>query len=160
MRHGKLVNLKFENLVQENEFVVFKYFGKGDKEMVTPLNERVLSHLGEYLEWCKGKGYSFSKSDFLLRPTKNPKDGILNKKLSSKSVDYMIKKYCKMIGVEGKITVHSARSTVIGSLLEKGIGIDKVADYFGHSDIGTTKAYNKRKTQIKDSLALIVDFFP
>jgi integrase/recombinase XerD len=158
MRHGELVNLKFENLVQENEFVVFKYFGKGDKEMVTPLNERVLSHLGEYLEWCKTKGYSFSKGDYLFRPTKNPKDGELNKRLSSKSVDYMIKKYTKMIGVQGKITVHSARSTVIGSLLEKGISIDRVAEFVGHSDLGTTKAYNKRKAQIGDSLAFEVDF--
>lgn len=158
MRHGELVNLKFENLVQENEFVVFKYFGKGDKEMVTPLNERVLSHLGEYLEWCKGKGYSFSKSDFLFRPTKNPRDGILNKRLSSKSADYIIKKYCRLIGINGKITVHSARSTVIGSLLEKGIGIDKVAQFVGHQDLGTTKAYNKRKTSIKDSPAFNLEY--
>lgn len=207
MRHGELVNLKFENLVQENEFVVFKYFGKGDKEMVTPLNERVLSHLGEYLEWCKQKSgsdasascsgtpdgaagasqfspswencgsgsgpesgtgsveekkrgtrYGFSKSDYLFRPTKNPKDGILNKRLSSKSVDYMMKKYCKKIGVEGKVTVHSARSTVIGNLLEKGISIDRVAEFVGHSDLGTTKAYNKRKISIKDSPAFDLEY--
>jgi site-specific recombinase XerD len=156
MRHGELVNLKFENLVQENEFVVFKYFGKGDKEMVTPLNERVLSHLGEYLEWCKAKGYSFSKSDFLFRPTKNPKDGELNKRLSSKAVGYMMRKYCKIIGVEGKVTVHSARSTVIGLLLSKGHSIDKVADYVGHQDISTTKAYNKRKSGLNESLAFAV----
>jgi integrase/recombinase XerD len=118
----------------------------------------VLSHLGEYLEWCKGRGYSFSKSDYLFRPTKNPKDGKLNKRLSSKAVGYMMRKYCSLIGVEGKVTVHSARSTVIGRLLEKGHSIDKVADYVGHSDLGTTKAYNKRKTQIKDSLAFDVDF--
>jgi site-specific recombinase XerD len=158
MRHGELVNLKFENLVQENEFVVFKYFGKGDKGMVTPLNERVLSHLGEYLEWCKGRGYSFSKSDYLFRPTKNPRDGELNKRLSSKSVGYMMRKYCKIIGVEGKVTVHSARSTVIGMLLDKGVGIEKVAEFVGHSDLGTTKAYNKRKTKIGDSPAFEIDF--
>jgi integrase/recombinase XerD len=158
MRHGELVNLKFENLVQENEFVVFKYFGKGDKEMVTPLNERVLSHLGEYLEWCKGRGYSFSKSDYLFRPTKNPKDGELNKKLSSKALGYMMRKYTDLIGVKGKITVHSARATVIGSLLEKGISIDRVAIFVGHNDMGTTKAYNKRKTGIKDSLAFDLDY--
>lgn len=34
----------------------------------------------------KGKGYSFSKSDYLFRPTKNPSGGGLNKKLSSKAV--------------------------------------------------------------------------
>lgn len=86
------------------------------------------------------------------------KDGELNKRLSSKAVDYMIKKYTDAIGVKGKITVHSARSTVIGRLLEKGYSIDKVAEYVGHSDLGTTKAYNKRKTQIKDSLAFDMDF--
>ena len=86
------------------------------------------------------------------------KDGELNKKLSNKSVDYMIKKYCRLIGVEGKITVHSARSTVIGSLLEKGVSIDKVAQFVGHSDLGTTKAYNKRKVSIKDSPAFNLEY--
>jgi site-specific recombinase XerD len=114
--------------------------------------------LGEYLECCKRKKYSLNKSDFIFRPTKNPRDGDLNKKLSSKSIDYMMKKYCKMIGVEGKITVHSARSTVIGSLLDREVGLEKVADFVGHLDIGTTKAYNKRKVKIGESPALVLDF--
>jgi len=94
----------------------------------------------------------------LFRPTKNPKDGELNKKLSSKAVDYMIKKYANAIGVKGKITVHSARSTVIGSLLEKGISIDKVASFVGHADLGTTKAYNKRKGALDKSLSFELDY--
>jgi len=93
----------------------------------------------------------------LFRPTKNPV-GDVNKKLSSKAVDYMIKKYCNAIGVKGKVTVHSARSTVIGSLLEKGVGLERVADFVGHRDIGTTKNYNKRKTAIKDSPVFNLDF--
>jgi len=91
-------------------------------------------------------------------PDKFVKDGELNKKLSSKAVDYMIKKYCRLIGVEGKITVHSARATVVGSLLEKGISIDKVASFVGHSDLGTTKAYNKRRTKIGESPAFDLDY--
>jgi site-specific recombinase XerD len=36
MRHGEMANLKFENLQYEGEFVVFNYFGKGDREMTPP----------------------------------------------------------------------------------------------------------------------------
>ena len=65
----------------------------------------------------------------------------------------MIKKYARLIGIKGNVTTHSARSTVIGMLLEKGHSIDRVADFVGHKDISTTKSYNKRKLSIHQSLS-------
>jgi site-specific recombinase XerD len=64
----------------------------------------------------------------------------------------MIKKYASQIGIKGNVTIHSARSTVIGMLLEKGHSIDRVADFVGHKDISTTRAYNKRKNKVHNSL--------
>ena len=61
--------------------------------------------------------------------------------------------YALLIGIKGNVTVHSARSTVIGMLLEKGHSIDRVADFVGHKDMATTKAYNKRKQKIHNSLS-------
>ncbi len=153
MRQSELANLKFKNLDYENEFLVLRYFAKGSKEMVTPLNQRAIDSIGTYLKWCTEFGYSMDQDDFIFRPTVNPKSGDLNKRLDGTSLNYIIKKYAKLIGIKGNVTVHSARSTVIGMLLEKGHSIDRVADFVGHKDIATTKAYNKRKQRIHNSLS-------
>ena len=153
MRQSELANLKFKNLDYENEFLVLRYFGKGSKEMVTPLNQKALDAIGPYLKWCQEKDYSMNPDDFIFRPTTNPQSGNLNKRLDGTSMNYMIKKYALLIGIKGNVTIHSARSTVIGMLLEKGHSIDRVADFVGHKDISTTKAYNKRKMKIHQSLS-------
>lgn len=153
MRQSELANLKFKNLDYENEFLVLRYFAKGSKEMVTPLNQRAIDTIGTYLKWCGEYGYSMEQDDYIFRPTINPKSATLNKRLDGTSLNYMIKKYAALIGIKGNVTVHSARSTVIGMLLEKGHSIDRVADFVGHKDMATTKAYNKRKQRIHNSLS-------
>jgi integrase/recombinase XerD len=153
MRQSELANLKFKNLDYENEYLILRYLAKGSKEMVTPLNQRAIDTIGTYLKWCSESGYSMDSNDYIFRPTINPKDGDLNKKLEGTSLNYMMKKYAALIGIKGNVTIHSARSTVIGMLLEKGHSIDRVADFVGHKDMGTTKAYNKRKQKVHNSLS-------
>lgn len=157
MRQSELANLKFKNLDYENEFLVLRYFGKGSKEMVTPLNQKAIDAIGSYLKWCQDEGHSMSMNDYIFRPTRNPTSGEINKRLDGTSMNYIIKKYASMIGIKGNVTIHSARSTVIGILLEKGHSIDRVADFVGHKDIATTKAYNKRKQKIHNSLSFELD---
>lgn len=153
MRQSELAGLKFKNLDYENEYLVLRYFAKGAKEMVTPLNQRAIDSIGTYLKWCNDVGYSMNQDDFIFRPTINQKFGNLNKRLDGTSLNYIIKKYASLIGIKGNVTIHSARSTVIGMLLEKGHSIDRVADFVGHKDMATTKAYNKRKQKIHNSLS-------
>ena len=68
----------------------------------------------------------------------------------SKSGSESVTVDCTVTGTE--------RVTVLGRLLEKGISIDKVASFVGHSDLGTTKAYNKRKSTLEKSLSFELDF--
>jgi integrase/recombinase XerD len=157
MRQSELANLKFKNIDYENEFLVLRYFAKGSKEMVTPLNQRAIDAIGTYLKWCESEEISMNLNDYIFRPTINPKTGNLNKRLDGTSLNYIIKKYAFLIGIKGNVSMHSARSTVIGMLLEKGHSIDRVADFVGHRDISTTKAYNKRKQKIHNSLSFEFD---
>ncbi|NCY26651.1 MAG: hypothetical protein EBX37_18020 [Alphaproteobacteria bacterium] len=150
MRHREVSHLKFKNLDEENGFTVIRYWAKGDKEMVTPLNPKAESALSDYLRWVESVGYSMLQDDYIFRSTKS----LLNRPLDPKSMNYIIKKYAKKIGVRGKISIHSARSTVIGMLLEKGHPLERVADFVGHRDISMTKAYNKRRLSIHQSLGL------
>ncbi len=150
MRHREVSHLQFKNLDEENGFTVIRYWAKGAKEMVTPLNPKAELALGEYLRWAEGEGYKMSPEDYIFRGTK----GQTTSPLDPKSLNYIIKKYAKKIGVKGNITIHSARSTVIGMLLDKGHALERVADFVGHRDISMTKAYNKRKQMIHQSLSL------
>lgn len=154
MRHREVSHLKFKCLDEENGFTVIRYKAKGAQEMVTPLNPKVVLALGEYLRWCEDLGLSMNPEDYIFRPTRNAHSGELNKPLDPKSLNYIIKRYAKKIGVTGQITIHSARSTVIGMLLDKGHALERVADFVGHKDISMTKAYNKRRLKIHQSLSL------
>ncbi|MFP5387589.1 MAG: tyrosine-type recombinase/integrase [Bacteriovoracia bacterium] len=150
MRHREVSHLQFKNLDEENGFTVVRYWAKGAKEMVTPLNPKAESALSDYLQWADSEGYSMNKEDYIFRGTKNN----VNRPLDPKSLNYIIKKYAKKIGIKGNITIHSARSTVIGMLLDKGHALERVADFVGHRDISMTKAYNKRRLKIHQSLSL------
>ncbi|MFP5387299.1 MAG: tyrosine-type recombinase/integrase [Bacteriovoracia bacterium] len=150
MRHREVSHLQFKNLDEENGFTVIRYWAKGAKEMVTPLNPKAEAALSDYLQWADSEGYSMTKDDYIFRGTKNN----VNRPLDPKSLNYIIKKYAKKTGIKGNITIHSARSTVIGMLLDKGHALERVADFVGHRDISMTKAYNKRRLKIHQSLSL------
>lgn len=150
MRHREVSHLQFKNLDEENGFTVVRYWAKGAREMVTPLNPKAETAISDYLQWAESEGYPMNPQDYIFRATKNN----VNRPLDPKSLNYIIKKYAKIIGVKGKITVHSARSTVIGMLLDKGHALERVADFVGHRDISMTKAYNKRRLKIHQSLSL------
>lgn len=154
MRHREVSHLKFKNLDEENGFTLIRYKAKGAQEMVTPLNPKALDALGDYLRWCEQENYTMGPGDYIFRPTRNAFGADCNKPLDPKSLNYIIKKYAKKIGVTGRITIHSARSTVIGMLLDKGHALERVADFVGHKDISMTKAYNKRRLKIHQSLSL------
>ncbi len=154
MRHREVTHLKFKNLDEVSGLTVLRYKAKGSKEMLNPLNPKAEEALSDYLNWCETQDYSMTLDDYIFRPTKNPVDANLNKPIDPKTLIYIFKKYAKKIGVKSNVTPHSARSTVIGMLLDKGHGLEKVADFVGHKDISMTKAYNKRKTQLHESLSL------
>lgn len=150
MRHREVSHLQFKNLDEENGLTVIRYQAKGAHGMVTPLNPKAEEALSDYLQWADGEGYPMGKDDYIFRSTKSVSTGPLD----PKSLNYIIKKYAKKIGVKGNITIHSARSTVIGMLLDKGHAIERVADFVGHKDMGMTRAYNKRRLRIHESLSL------
>ena len=158
MRLSELTGLKFSNLKYEQNLCFVEYTAKGGKVMRTPLSDSCLTDLEDYFDWCQEQGQSFTEGDYLFRPTRNPVSQTLNRSLDPKTVRYIFNKYASRVGITGRITPHSARSTVIGSLLDKGISIHRVAEFVGHRDLSTTEAYNKRKSFLKENLAFEIDF--
>ena len=97
-------------------------------------------------------GRSLEREDWLFQPSHNPTNpDQLNKPLNPKTINEIIDSYAKKIGLNFKVTPHSARATFIGELLEQGVDIYSVAREVNHSSVKTTQEYDKRKKKLSDS---------
>lgn len=164
IRKSELINLKFEDYGNQGIHKVIHIVAKGGKRLVKALHPTCVEVVDEYLSWMKASGRTVEEGDYLLQPTKNPVTGDrdlegLNKPLRPSSVDYIVKTWCKRAGIEERISPHSARASYIGSALEAGEDLWKVAQDVGHSSVRTTEIYNKRRQQLKDSPAYNLGYF-
>lgn len=64
-----------------------------------------------------------------------------NGRYSEQSIRQMLKKYCRMAGIERNIKPHMFRHSVATYLIEGGVDISCVQQILGHSSIKTTQIY-------------------
>jgi len=112
-----------------------------------------------YIRHMKKEGRPLEGKDPLFQPSHNHQTGVLKKAISRMTVLTLIKKYCLKAEVFDRVSPHSARATVISSLLEKGVDLYKVSLAVGHSDPSTTKKYDKRGKRIEDNVVLEIGYF-
>ncbi|MDC1175465.1 tyrosine-type recombinase/integrase [Bacteriovoracaceae bacterium] len=152
LRKSEILNLKLRHYREINDDKVIEYIGKGAKvgqKLIHPMCEEAIQ---EYLSWMKSQGREVGPEDWLFQPTRNPSDPKnLNKPLNPRTINEIIDKYAKKIGLNFKISPHSARATFIGELLDAGVDIYSVAREVNHSSVKTTQEYDKRRRRIKDS---------
>ena len=74
---------------------------------------------------------------------------IYKTRAGTKSIQDLVKKYCKVAGIQKKITPHKLRSTFGTNMYEKTRDIYMVADLLGHKDVKTT---TKHYTTVKEDL--------
>lgn len=159
MRKGELINQKFENYMEHQGLKIIQFVGKRGKVNRVPLHPAAIFHLEQYLGHMRKCGRELRKGDWLFQPAMNNHSSITNKKLQATSIDYIIKYHCKKIGITSRISPHSARATVIGSLLESGCDLYKVSQLVNHSNVKTTQGYDKRKKSLVDSPVFKLKYF-
>jgi site-specific recombinase XerD len=159
MRKGELINLKFENYMEHKGLKIIQFIGKRGKVNRIPLHPAAIFQLEHYISHMNNCGREIKNGDWLFQPMTNNHGSIKNKKLQGTSVDYIIKYHCKKIGVAANISPHSARATVIGSLLDSGCDLYKVSQLVNHSNVKTTQGYDKRKKNLVDSPVFKLKYF-
>ncbi len=160
LRKSELIHLKVEDYRDQDGFKVIQFMGKRGKVNRVPLHPTASYHLDRYILWMKGMNRLNTPDEWLFQPIRNnSRPGQLNKKLNPGSIDFIIKKYCRKIGVEAHITPHSARATVIGSLLEHGCDLYRVSQLVNHANVKTTQGYDKRGRKLSDSPVFNLKFF-
>ena len=92
----------------------------GDIKRVIPLSKDLRSYLTRYIDSLKYKeGALFISS--------------VNKRISTRGVQYMLKKY--------NVNPHKLRHTFCAELVQNGVDLSTVADLAGHADVNVTKRY-------------------
>ncbi len=131
MRLSELVGINLSDVKSDN---TLKLTGKGNKERIIYLNDACLSALEQYLK---------------VRPKNNLKDrnalfiSKFNKRISPKTVQYIVKKYLKHIELDNQgYSVHKLRHTAATLMYQHGdVDIRILKDILGHSNLGTTEIY-------------------
>lgn len=154
IRKSELIDVKRSDLQEVNGELTLSVMAKGGKKLIKFLLPECAEAINNYIHNMESKGRAIEPQDWLFQPSKNPKNSTnLERPLVPSSIDYIFTKYCKMAGINKRISPHSARATYIGSSLDGGADLLKVSKDVGHSSVKTTEHYNKRKNTLRDSPA-------
>lgn len=152
IRKIELINLKRKNFFVKDSHYLIEVRAKGGKQLVKVIHPRCAEAILSYIEFLEQDGQKVHPEDWIFRPSRNPLDPThIIKPLNPKSVDYIVKSWCKKAGIHHRISPHSARASYIGSALESGVDLYKISKDVGHASIKTTEEYNKRRQKLSES---------
>ena len=115
----------------------FTVRGKGDKYRVVFLSQTARDALHVYLK----KREDVDDALFIRIPLKNAFATTEKLRLTTRSIERIIKKYSTKAGIAKKVTPHSLRHQFATDLLRNGADIRSVQALLGHSHITTTQIY-------------------
>jgi integrase/recombinase XerD len=152
IRKAELINLKRKNFVIKDSHYTIEVRAKGGKQLTKVVHPQCAKVILEYMAYLESEGEKIHPEDWIFRPSKNPLDPAHTlKPLNPKSVDYIVKTWCKKAGINHRISPHSARASYIGSALDAGIDLFKISKDVGHASVKTTEEYNKRRQKLSES---------
>ncbi len=111
----------------------FSIRGKGDKVRVVFLSPTAKAAVAAYLKARKDMG------EALFVNTRS--DNSIPSRLTSRSVERIMKKYAMKAGIAKKMTPHILRHVFATDLLNNGADIRSVQQLLGHASINTTQIY-------------------
>lgn len=127
-----------------------RVIGKGNKERVNALHNRILEILDV---WLMERG--FEQGPLFQRARKGNR--LINEPISGQTIyDIIIRRY-KEAGLK-RLTPHDLRRTFATKLLENGEDVFLVQDLMGHASVETTKNYDRRAEQAKKKAARALPF--
>ncbi len=141
LRVSEVVALRVRDIDFERDMVCVRG-GKGGKDRVTLLPEKLLGNLRECVVGREGVAYLFESE----------RGG----KLHSRSAQKVFEAALWRAGIQKNATFHSLRHSFATHCLENGVDIRYIQSLLGHNNIRTTQRYtqvsNQRILQIKSPL--------
>ncbi len=138
MRVSEMSGLDINALDFETEMV--RITGKGNKERLAPVGTPAIEAIRKYLP----------QRQLLLRKRsdrgRSTDDRPLfvngrGSRLTTRSVERMVKLYAARVGIISRVTPHSLRHSYATHLLEMGADLRMVQELLGHASLSTTQKY-------------------
>ena len=135
LRVSELCSLSRYIDLQKDEFSIR---GKGDKIRVVFFSPEAKNAVKKYLN-ARG---DLDEALFINLSTVNKAENADNShRLTSRSIERIVKHYALDAGISKKVTPHIIRHSFATDLLQNGADIRSVQTMLGHADISTTQVY-------------------
>ena len=133
IRVSECVGINLKDVDLKNTAIKIKR--KGAKEAIIYFSDEVLKPLSEYIEYRKTIEAVNEKNEDALFLS------LQNKRISTRAVEKIVKKYAEKVTPLKHITPHKLRSTFGTNLYQETDDIYLVASVLGHNDVNTTKKH-------------------
>lgn len=162
IRVTELINIKRKDYFVYNGMPAFKVLAKGAKQRIVPIHPSLKLIIEDYLKVLRThlrvqNFTTLSSDDFLFFSIKNNRNKD-RKNISRYGVYKILNTRAFQAGIRQKISPHSARATLITSLLDQGQDLYRVSLSVGHANPETTKIYDKRNRSVKDNAILDISY--
>jgi site-specific recombinase XerD len=133
LRVSEIVNIQKQDLDFE-ENIGWVRAGKGKKDRMFILSQKLSNKLKKYIEKHPDWGYVFSK----------------NKPLTTRNIQKIVQRATEKARINKSVHPHTLRHSFATHLLDKGVDLRRIQFLLGHSSIATTQIYTHvSKEQIK-----------
>lgn len=158
-RVGELTRLRVRSYRMSGGHKVLAIHGKGGKERTVPLHPEAFERLDA---WMQLAALDLVPTAPLFPPALTPRgqgrDGFAGRPLSRRSVELLVHRYTRTLGLDPGITVHSLRVTALTTARERGSDIIDLQDFAGHSDPRTTLTYIRTRDRLSKSPAYVLAY--
>lgn len=133
LRRSELINLKPTDIDSKRGIVIIRQ-GKGKKDRIAPLSQKILQMLREYYLGYKPKLWLFEGQN-------------AGEKYSEYSLQSVLKQALKKVGNKKPVTLHWLRHSYATHLLESGTDLRFIQELLGHNSSKTTEVYTHVSTK-------------
>lgn len=133
LRKGELLNLKIEDIDSKRGLLRINQ-GKGAKDRVVPISEKMIGLLREYYLHEKPTEYLFEGAR-------------IGQQYSGKSLENVLNQAVKKAGISERPTLHWLRHSYATHLLESGTDLRYIQELLGHRSSKTTEIYTHVSTK-------------
>ena len=133
LRRSELLNLKLNDIDSKRGLVIIRK-GKGRKDRVTPLSEKILNLLRDYFKAYQPKEWLFEGQGGIGQ-------------YDESSLGSVLKQAVEKAKINKPITLHWLRHSYATHLLEAGTDLRYIQEILGHSRSTTTEIYTHVSTK-------------
>lgn len=135
LRASEICNLKIKDLhIRKGESAIFVENGKGKKNRLVLIGEKLKKHLKEFIAWKKRAEEPATPESYLFVSERSPKMGL-------NALQKRFKHWVRLAGLKGGYSIHSARHTYGTMLYRQTKDLRMVQKQLGHSSSQVTEVY-------------------